>query len=72
MTVVRRGLVEALRRSPLLAREIALVLIVKTVLLALLFNGLSAGPAPRRVDAGLTEQHLLGRQVNTTEDADGR
>ena len=50
-------------RRPLasLRREIALVLIVKSVLLALLLYGLSAGQAPRRVDPGLAEEHLLGR-----------
>jgi len=66
--VVWPRLVAALRRSPRLGREIALVLLVKTLLLALLFNGLSPGPAPRRVDAGLAEQHLLGPQATAAAD----
>jgi hypothetical protein len=47
---VGRRLAAALWCNPGLGREIVLVLIVKTLLLSLLFHGLSAGPAPRRVD----------------------
>ena len=48
MITAWRRLVAALRRSPRLNREIALVLLVKTLLLGLLSNVWSPGPAPRR------------------------
>jgi len=60
---VWQRLVASLRRSPRLGREIVIVLLVKTLLLALLFNGLRAGPAPRHVDVGLAKEHLLGPQA---------
>ena len=61
-----RRLAAAARRSSRYAREIVVLLLVKTLLLSLLLNGLSAGPAPRRVDASRAEVHLLGPQPTAT------
>ncbi len=73
MSGVWRGLLAALRRSSPLAREIAGVLLVKTVLLSLLFHGLSRGPAPDRPAAlDRTAQQLLGLPVGPGENTDGR
>jgi hypothetical protein len=62
IVAVGRRLMATLPRSRL-GREIALVLLVKTLLLGGLCNAIAPGPAPRRVDAGLAEQHLLGRHA---------
>jgi hypothetical protein len=61
VTLAWRRLRARLRRSTRLAREITLVLVVKTLLLSLLFNVVPAREAPRRVDAGQAAQHLLGK-----------
>ena len=47
------------RRSRGLRREIALVVLVKTLLLILLFNALAAPPAQRRVGSEGAGRHLL-------------
>ena len=61
------------RRRPLanLRREITLALIVKSVLLALLLYGLSAGRTQRPVDPGRAEEHLLGRPAGAEGTNDG-
>jgi len=48
------------RRSRGLRREIALVVLLKTLLLILLFNALAAPPAQRRVGSDGVGRHLLG------------
>ena len=51
--------IELWRRSRGLRREIALVVLVKTLLLILLFNALAAPPAQRRVGSEGAGRHLL-------------
>lgn len=60
MSCARRWLVRALWQRPHLAREITVVLMIKTLLLVLICKLAAPGPAGRRVDAGLAAQHLLG------------
>jgi hypothetical protein len=58
---VGRAVLAALRRGSPLAREIAVILLVKTVLLGLLFHALSSGPKPSAALAQeRTAQQLLG------------
>jgi hypothetical protein len=68
-----RRLLAALRRSSPLAREITLILLVKTALLYLLFQALSHGPKPgRSVAQERTAQQLLGAPARLKENADER
>jgi len=70
---VWRGLLAALRRSSPLAREIAVVLLVKTVLLGLLLHALSSGPKPGRALAQQrTAQQLLGPSTSLGRPVDER
>jgi hypothetical protein len=71
---IARALRSALGRSSPFAREIALVLLVKTLLLVLLLRALSHGPAPSRpVAQQRAAQQLLGvAAVSPQERAHGR
>lgn len=61
MSGFARALRAALRRTSPFAREIALVLVIKTVLLALLLRAFMPQPAPSRPLA----QQLLGLAPST-------
>jgi hypothetical protein len=66
-----RKALAALRHRPRLAREIALALLVKAVLLTVLFHALARGPAPHGAAAQeRAAQHLLGAPAHPREDAD--
>ncbi|CAE6806116.1 hypothetical protein LMG22931_05641 [Paraburkholderia nemoris] len=56
--------IPAVRRHPRLARDIARVLLVKTILLFVILRILTPGPQATRVDSGSTAQHLLGTARN--------
>jgi hypothetical protein len=67
-----RELLSALRRSSRFAREIALVLILKAVVLTLLFQALSHGPRPSRPLAQQrAAQRLLGVSPLPAEETHG-
>ncbi|MDO8778230.1 MAG: hypothetical protein Q7K57_57830 [Burkholderiaceae bacterium] len=73
MSKAWRGLLAALRRSSPLAREIAVVLLVKMVLLSLLLHALSSGPKPGRARAQeRTAQQLLGLPASLGRPVDER
>jgi hypothetical protein len=73
VTKAWRGLLAALRRSSPLAREIAAILLVKTVLLSLLLHALSSGPKPGRALAQeRTGQQLLGLPASLGRPVDER
>jgi hypothetical protein len=68
-----RELLSALRRSSRFAREIALILILKAVVLGLLFQMFSRGPKPSRPLAQQrAAQQLLGLAPMPAEQSHGR